>query len=156
LSASAPEILWLWWIVSIRSSRLSEVSRDSVFRDEFVPRLPPFAGDLRGHARQNFEPVLLSIVNDLFPAEDLREPDDLLRVVHVREEGDAPERQRRERAAEAPDVEGRVALHEVEEQLRPFVLPRRDPDVTGSRNIAGLAGWIFKLTILLDIEIHYV
>jgi hypothetical protein len=27
-------------------------------------------------------------------------------------------------------------------------------EVKGSIDIAGLAGWIFKVTILLDIEIH--
>jgi hypothetical protein len=55
----------------------------------------------------------------------------LFRAVHALEEGDAPEKQRRERAAEAPDVEGRVVLPEVEEQLWPCVVSRRDPDVLG-------------------------
>jgi hypothetical protein len=55
----------------------------------------------------------------------------LLRVVHALEEGDAPERQQRECGSEAPDVEGQVVLREVEGQLRPFVVPRRDLDLGG-------------------------
>jgi hypothetical protein len=70
-----------------------EVGRDSVGQDELMPGFLPFAGNLRGDARRHLEPVLLSIVDDLFPTEDLREPDDLLRVFHVLEEGDAPEKQ---------------------------------------------------------------
>jgi hypothetical protein len=50
--------------------------------------------------------VPLSVVDNLFLAEGLREPDDLCRVVYAPEEGDTSEKQRREGAVEAPDSRG--------------------------------------------------
>lgn len=73
--------------------------------------------------------VLVQVVEQVIGAQNLGDLDQLIRVAVSVEEGLLAEDHGGEHSAETPHVEGVVVLLEVDEQLRPLEVPRRDAHV---------------------------